>query len=44
MNDIIQQIVDIEWAFFDQVQNIGGRADCQDDYPTFLIMRKRQFL
>lgn len=44
MNDIIQQIVDIEWTFFDQVQNIGGRADCQDDYPTFLIMRKSQFL
>ena len=38
-----QKIIDIEWAMFDKVQNKGGRAACQDDYPTFSIMRKSQY-
>jgi hypothetical protein len=40
IDDIIQR----EWAFFDKVQNEGGRANCQDDFETFEIMRKSQFL
>ncbi len=40
----IQQIVKLEWAQFQKVQNEGGRADCQDDRDTFDIMRKSQFL
>lgn len=40
----IDTIIQLEWAFFDQVQNIGGRAECQDDFHTFEIMRKSQFL
>ena len=42
--DIINNIVAEEWKQFDQVKNEGGRADCQDDYETFSIMRKSQYL
>ena len=35
-------IIDHEWAMFDRVNNIGGRADCQDNRPTFYIMRGSQ--
>ena len=37
-------IVDMEWEFFGAVQNIGGRAVCQDDPATFRIMRTCQML
>lgn len=40
----VEKIVAEEWAFFDKVQNEGGRADCQDDYETFSIMRKSQYM
>lgn len=30
-----EEIIAMEWDFFDKVQNEGGRADCQDDYYTF---------
>lgn len=42
--EVIEQIVALEWQQFQQVQNEGGRADCQDDPETFWIMRKSQFL
>ena len=41
-NTIINQIVDIEWIMFDKVNNIGGRASCQDEKQTFYIMRSSQ--
>ncbi|MHB1315339.1 MAG: DUF4125 family protein [Christensenellales bacterium] len=41
---LISQIIAIEWDMFGRVQNIGGRASCQDEYPTFSIMRNSQFL
>lgn len=41
---IIDKIVKLEWRQFDKVQNEGGRADCQDDFATFEIMRKSQYL
>ncbi|MCD8132091.1 MAG: DUF4125 family protein [Lachnospiraceae bacterium] len=41
---LINQIVHLEWAVFDAVQNEGGRASCQDDWNTFSIMRKSQYL
>lgn len=44
MNDIIEQIVELEWKQFDKVINEGGRAQCQDDYETFSIMRKSQYM
>lgn len=43
MNEKIQKIIDIEWEMFQQVDNIGGRADCQDDKETFYIMRRSQY-
>lgn len=42
--DLIDKIVEEEWRQFDKVENIGGRAFCQDDYETFSIMRKSQYL
>ncbi|MCD7738577.1 MAG: DUF4125 family protein [Lachnospiraceae bacterium] len=41
---LVDQIVQLEWAAFDAVQNEGGRASCQDDWNTFSIMRKSQYL
>ena len=42
--DIVERIVELEWKQFDKVKNEGGRASCQDDYTTFSIMRKSQYL
>ncbi len=42
--DIIEEIVDLEWNQFDKVKNEGGRADCQDDFATFSVMRKSQYM
>lgn len=33
----------LEWEAFDKVENEGGRADCQDDWNTFSIMRTSQY-
>ena len=41
---LIENIIALEWEAFDKVENEGGRADCQDDYETFYIMRKSQYL
>lgn len=41
---LVNHIVSLEWQAFDKVQNQGGRADCQDDWGTFSIMRKSQYL
>ena len=39
-----QTIVEREWDQFQRVNNDGGRADCQGDWPTFHQMRLSQFL
>lgn len=41
---LVNELVQIEWKAFDKVENIGGRANCQDDFNTFSIMRKSQYL
>jgi len=41
---MIDDIVQLEWQAFDKVHNEGGRASCQDNFETFEIMRKSQFL
>ena len=40
---MIEEIVEREWFFFQKVNNIGGRASCQDDPDTFYNMRIAQF-
>lgn len=40
---LINEIVTLEWEAFDKVENEGGRADCQDDFNTFSIMRTSQY-
>lgn len=44
MEKTIEKIIELEWRFFDLVQNEGGRASCQDDWKTFRIMRGSQFM
>ena len=41
---MIDEIIEFEWDMFTHVQNIGGRANCQDDNDTFKLMRNSQFL
>lgn len=42
--EYVEQIVALEWKQFDRVKNEGGRADCQNNWNTFSIMRKSQYL
>ena len=42
--DYVEKIVELEWKQFDKVKNEGGRASCQDNWGTFSIMRKSQYL
>lgn len=41
--ELVDEIVILEWKQFDKVENEGGRADCQDDWNTFSLMRKSQY-
>ena len=41
---LIDEVIEREWKQFQYVQNEGGRASCQDDHETFVIMRKSQFM
>jgi len=41
---LVEEMVRLEWEAFDKVENIGGRANCQDNWNTFSIMRKSQYL
>ncbi len=43
-NELIEKMIRLEWGAFDKVDNEGGRAFCQDDWTTFEIMRKSQYL
>ena len=38
------KIAELEFKAFDKVQNEGARANCQDDWETFSIMRVSQYL
>ncbi|MDK6249529.1 DUF4125 family protein [Alloscardovia omnicolens] len=42
--DLAESIVRTEWHQFQQVNNEGGRANCQGNWPTFHVMRLSQFL
>lgn len=43
-DELVDKVVKLEWEQFDKVKNEGGRADCQDDWNTFSIMRKSQYM
>lgn len=40
--ELIAKIAVLEWKMFQKVANVGGRAACQDDPETFIIMRSSQ--
>jgi hypothetical protein len=40
----IEKILQIEWNMFSRVQNVGGKASCQEDPKAFEIMRSSQFM
>lgn len=40
---LIEEILEKEWSYFSKLNNIGGRADCQDNGEDFIIMRKSQW-
>ncbi|MBO4336828.1 MAG: DUF4125 family protein, partial [Lachnospiraceae bacterium] len=42
--DLVDAVVRMEYEAFDEVENEGGRAECQDNWTTFEIMRKSQYL
>lgn len=41
---LIEKVVQAEWDQFQQVNNEGGPAHCQGNWPTFNVMRTSQFL
>ena len=43
VKELAEKITQLEFKAFDKVKNYGGRADCQDDWFTFSIMRKSQY-
>ena len=40
--EITKEVLDLEWEMFANVNSVNGRASCQDDTRTFIIMRKAQ--
>ncbi len=44
VEELAEYIAKQEFTAFDKVKNEGGRANCQDDWTTFRIMRVSQYL
>lgn len=42
--ELTDAIVKAEWDMFQATRNEGGRADCQDNWNTFRLMRSSQFM
>lgn len=40
--EIIERVLALEWDMFTNVAGVNGRASCQDDKKTFLVMRRAQ--
>jgi hypothetical protein len=40
--ELIKNILEFEWDMFTNVASADGRASCQDNKPTFMVMRKAQ--
>ena len=41
--ELVEAIVKQEWEQFDQTRNEGGRAECQNNWNTFSLMRRSQY-
>lgn len=41
-DDLVSKIIEREWDMFQDVENQGGKASCQQNYQTFEIMRYSQ--
>lgn len=41
--NVLQEVLDLEWPMFHNVNNAGGKADCQFQKKTFTMMRVSQF-
>ena len=41
---LTEAIIKTEWEQFDKTKNEGGRASCQDNWNTFYVMRRSQYL
>jgi Protein of unknown function (DUF4125) len=41
---VVREILDLEWAMFQEVRGLDGPAPCQEDRTTFEIMRSSQLL
>ena len=39
---LINEIIELEYKMFDQVQNVSGRTNCQENKETFYVMRYSQ--
>lgn len=44
MTTLVKDIIALEWELFDQVENRGGRAPCQEDSGMFAAMRASQLM
>jgi hypothetical protein len=42
--EVLAEILDVEWDMFHNVQGIDGPAPCQEDRHTFEVMRSSQLL
>lgn len=40
---VIEKLIKNEWDMFQKVNNIGGKASCQNNWETFHIMRFSQY-
>jgi hypothetical protein len=40
--ELLEEIIEIEWNMLQNVANIGGKASCQEDPATFRVMRTSQ--
>lgn len=42
--ELMEKLIEAEFAAFDKARNKGGRAACQNDWTTFHIMRSSQYM
>ena len=40
--ELVDQILELEWEMFSSVEKAGGKAKCQEEKDTFIIMRSSQ--